>query len=300
MPRKAKACEALGWVGIPCTLLLMVGRETSPLSDRDRRAAQVAHVLAQAARDGEVAAADALRILRHELRRRNTNRAQKIATRSTEAQRVIEDYGAANVPKNASLDALHADHVYSLTEDELHRNDTLELWINAMHRLQMVVCVTAKENYRLETCERKGVTGPHKYAQAGVTFTTRELPWGVDAQDALKLQDVPTTSAPWEQIAEFARAFDGYAHFGEDWGERVGVVRERYFAGGGLPHHLDDLRGCLFCEFRMDRFMWGDDVMLSEPDAEGVRHFVDNPDFESSPTQQYRRAIIARIRELLA
>jgi hypothetical protein len=148
------------------------------MSDRDRRAAQVAHVLAQGVRDGEVAAADALRILRHELRRRNTNRAQKIATRSTEAQRVIEHYGAANVPKNASPDALHADHVYSLTEDELNRNDTLELWIDALHRLRIVVCVTAEENYRLETCERKGVTGPRKYAQTGVRFTTRELPWG--------------------------------------------------------------------------------------------------------------------------
>jgi hypothetical protein len=279
---------------------VVVGQETSHLSDRDRRAAQVAHVLAQAVRDGEVAVADALRILRHELRRRNTNRAQKIATRSTEAQRVIDHYGAANVPKNASVDALHADHVYSLTEDELYRNDTLELWINAMHRLRMVVCVTAKENYRLETCERKGVTGPDKYAQTGVTFTTRQLPWAVDAQEALKLQDVPTTSAPWEQIAEFAHAFDGYAHFGNDWGEHVSAVRERYFASGDLPHGLDDLRACLFCEFRMDRFTWGDDVMLSEPDAEGVRHIVDNPDFESSPTQQYRRAIIACIRELLA
>jgi len=150
----------------------------SPLSDRDRRAAQVAHVVARAVRDGELVAADALRILKHELRRRNTNQAQKIAIRSTEAQRVIDAYGAANVPKNASLDALHADHVYSLTEDELYRNDTLELWIDAMRRLRTVVCVTAKENYRLEKCERGGVTGPRKYAEAGVTFMAHDLPWG--------------------------------------------------------------------------------------------------------------------------
>lgn len=132
-----------------------------------------------------MAAVDALRILRHELRRRNTNRALGIATRSAEAQRVIDHYGAANVPKNASSDALHADHVYGLTEDELRQNDTLELWIDAMHRLRLVVCVTARENYRLEAWEQKGVTGPRKYPQAGVTFTTRELPWDVDAQDAL-------------------------------------------------------------------------------------------------------------------
>ncbi len=62
----------------------------------------------------------------------------------SEVQRSIDTYGPANVPKNASLDALHADHVYSLTEDELHRNDTPELWINQMHRLRTVVCVTAK------------------------------------------------------------------------------------------------------------------------------------------------------------
>jgi hypothetical protein len=164
----------------------MVGQETSPLSDRDLRAAHVANVLARAVRDGEVAAADALRILRHELRRRNTNQAQKIATRSTEAQRVIEHYGAGCVPKNASPDALHADHVYPLTKDELHQNDTVEGWTDAMNRLRMVVCVTAEENYRLETCERNGLTGPDKYAPTGITFTTPKLPWELDARQPTK------------------------------------------------------------------------------------------------------------------
>jgi hypothetical protein len=79
-------------------------------------------------------------------------------------------------PSPEGVDALHADHVYSLTEDELHRNDTLELWINQMHRLRTVVCVTAKENYLLQTYERRGITGPRKYIEAGVTFTTQELP----------------------------------------------------------------------------------------------------------------------------
>ena len=278
----------------------MPGQQASHLTDRDRRSAQVAHVLARAVRTGEVAAADALRILRHELRRRNTNQAQKIATRSTEAQRVIDHYGAANVPKNASPDALHADHVYSLTEDELRRNDTLELWIDVMERLRMVVCVTAAENYRLETFERAGVTGPDKYAKADVAFTTPTLPWRVDPQHALRISDIPTVDAPWEQIAEFAHTFDGYAHFGSDWGEHLSAVRERYFATGDLPSDLDDLRGCLFLEFRRDRFTWGDDVMLSEPDEHAVRHIVENPSFDRSSTQEYRRAIVARIRELLA
>ena len=147
------------------------------VSERDRRQAQVAHVLSRAVRDGEVAPADALRILRHALRRRNTNMARKIATRSAAAQRVIDKYGAENVPKNASGDALHADHVYPLTEEDLRRNDTLALWVEAMRRLRTVVCVTADENYRLMRSEQHGVTGPAKYVDADIVFTTQELPW---------------------------------------------------------------------------------------------------------------------------
>jgi hypothetical protein len=86
------------------------------------------------------------------------------------------------VPKNDSLDA-RADRVYSLTEDRLQQNDTLERWIDVMQRLRTVVCVTAKENYRLEKCEREGITGPAKYAGADVTFTTEELPWWVGSWD---------------------------------------------------------------------------------------------------------------------
>jgi hypothetical protein len=100
-----------------------------------------------------------------------------IVPRSREAQRVIDAYGAGEVPKNDSLDALHADHVYSLTEADLRTNDTLELWIVALRRFRTVVCVTAEENYRLETCEGQGITGPRKYREAQVVFTTRELPW---------------------------------------------------------------------------------------------------------------------------
>jgi len=31
-----------------------------------------------------------------------------------------------------------------------------------------------------------------------------------------------------------------------------------------------------------------------------VRHIINNPDFESTPTQRYRRAVLDRLRELLA
>ena len=50
----------------------------------------------------------------------------------------------------------------------------------------------------------------------------------------------------------------------------------------------------------MDRFTWGDDVISANLTPEGARHIVANPDFETSPAQRYRLAVIARIRELLA
>ena len=142
---------------------------TSP-TPKQLRAAQVAHVLARAVRDGEVEASDALRILRHELRRRNTNTSLTITQRSHGAQASIDKYAPEPPPKNGSPDALHADHVYPLTAELLHTIDTVDKWLDELDRLQTVVCVTASENYALEKVERSGVTGPEKYAQAGVTF----------------------------------------------------------------------------------------------------------------------------------
>ena len=148
-----------------------------PPTGTELRAAQLAHVLARAVRDGEVALPDALRVLRHELRRRNTNKKLKIPTRSLGAQAVIDEYGPAGVPKNDSDDALHADHVHPLTEATLRETDTVEKWLVELRRVHIVVCVTAAENYRLEVLERSGTTGPGKYALAGIEFTTHELPW---------------------------------------------------------------------------------------------------------------------------
>lgn len=157
----------------------MVEQDTPPIppSPSELRAAGLANVLARAVRNGEVPSADALRVLRHELRRRNTNRKLKIETRSRRAQTVIDAYGEAAAPKNGSGDALHADHVYPLTVDALHRADTVEKWVDELRTIQMVVCVTAEENYRLEMVERTGLTGPAKYAEAGVEFVTEDLPW---------------------------------------------------------------------------------------------------------------------------
>ena len=144
--------------------------EVTGLAAKDIRAAQIAHVLARAVREGELEEADALRILRHELRRRNTNSAVGIAKRSRGAQASIDKYSPDIPPKNDSPDALHADHVYPLTGDLLRRVETVEQWIVELQRLRTVVCVTAAENYRLEKIERSGTTGSEKYAKAGVTF----------------------------------------------------------------------------------------------------------------------------------
>lgn len=140
----------------------------------DVRAAQIAHVLARAVREGELVEVDALRILRHELRRRNTNSALGIARRSHGAQASVDKYSPEVPPKNDSPDALHADHVYLFTGDLLQRTNTVDQWIVELERLRTVVCVTAAENYRLEKIERSGRTGPEKYAEAGVTFLDGE------------------------------------------------------------------------------------------------------------------------------
>jgi hypothetical protein len=139
---------------------------------KDLRAAKVAHVLARAVRDGEIEETDALRVLRHELRRRNTNSSLNIARRSHGAQASIDKYAPHPPPKNDSPDALHADHVYAFTSDRLRTVDTVQGWLAELERLRAVVCVTAAENYALERLERAGAIGPEKYAAAGVTFTT--------------------------------------------------------------------------------------------------------------------------------
>jgi hypothetical protein len=113
------------------------------VDEREPRAARVAHVLARGVRENEVAPADALRIPRHELRRRNTNKALKLPLRSKEAQRVIDEYGPAGPPKNGSNDALHADHLWPLAEETLLETTRVEDWVNELRRLSAVAVVTA-------------------------------------------------------------------------------------------------------------------------------------------------------------
>jgi hypothetical protein len=140
----------------------------------EKRAAQLAHVLARAVRDGEVNAIDAARVLKHELRRRNTNRSHTLAVRSTGAQASIDKYAPERRPRNDSDEALHADHVYPFTSTLFYEVTTLDGWVDELRRLATVVCVTARENYALEQIENTGVDGPAKYA--AVVFST-PVPW---------------------------------------------------------------------------------------------------------------------------
>jgi hypothetical protein len=127
-------------------------------------------------REGEVNAIDAGRVLKHELRRRNTNRSHTLAVRSVAAQASIDKYAPERPPRNDSDDALHADHVYPFGSALFDEITTLEGWINELRRLATVVCVTASENYALEQIEKAGVHGPAKYSAAGVVFAT-PVPW---------------------------------------------------------------------------------------------------------------------------
>ncbi len=96
-------------------------RSVTPLTTRDERFAALAAALARAANVGEVAVADAMRVICHELRRRNTNKALLAPYRSEAAQEVIDRFEASGKrrPRNDSPDALNCDHVFRLTNERL-------------------------------------------------------------------------------------------------------------------------------------------------------------------------------------
>jgi hypothetical protein len=140
------------------------------LSTKDERFAALAGSLARAVASSDVAATDAMRVIKHKLRRRNTNRALLAPYRSRAAQDVVDRYAALDqpVPKNDSLDALHSDHLHPLTEAELSDLTTQEAWLARLHDFDAVVCVTAAENYSLQQVERAGATGWDKYHAVGI------------------------------------------------------------------------------------------------------------------------------------
>lgn len=120
--------------------------------------------------------------------------------------------------------------------------------------------------------------------------------FGLVARSRLRPADVPNPQGPYEAIVHFSMTFDGYAHFGEDWGSDA----ERLRALRPTDHtDADDLRGLLFILHRADRFSWGEDTRLSEPDEYGVRHVENNPDVEATDERRYRRALVARLHQLV-
>lgn len=170
----------------------MSADEPSP-TDRELRDAALAAVLAEAVRGGRLLPTDALRVIKHEMRSRNTNRKERLPHRSVAAQQVIEDCAALGVPvpKNDSLDALHADHVYEFGPTQLAAAVTVDQWLVALKRARTVVVVTARENYELEQLERAGVVGPQKYVQAGIEWAgeaPRFMPDDLDGANALDLE----------------------------------------------------------------------------------------------------------------
>lgn len=139
---------------------------------KELRAARLATVLSRGVREGDLDAADALRVLRHELRRINTGRAEAASKRSVKAQAVIDKYAddPKRRPRNGSPEALHSDHVYALTMHELDRLYTVEEWVRELERLREVVCVTAAENYTLMKVENGGTWGYPKYDAAEIVL----------------------------------------------------------------------------------------------------------------------------------
>lgn len=94
----------------------------------------------------------------------------KLPQRSHAARASVERYAPDPPPNNGSPDALHADHVYPITGELLRTINTVQRWLVELERPRTVVCVTASENYVLQKIEHDGITGPEKYARAGVTF----------------------------------------------------------------------------------------------------------------------------------
>lgn len=147
--------------------------------DRLQRFAMLANALAEDYRAGEVLAADALRVLRHQLRKMNTNKALGVprdlwSVRAAEVQAEHAARGEA-VPKNAFDEALHCDHINTLVRADLDHLSTVEEWQDALPRLTAVVVLTARENHSLQKFERAGLNGPEKYAQANIALVSPEV-----------------------------------------------------------------------------------------------------------------------------
>jgi hypothetical protein len=102
------------------------------------------------------------------------------------------------------------------------------------------------------------------------------------ASDSVRLEDVPGPGATWARITWFAAHYNGYAHYGnralgELANEAVAYWREHGVIQPSLS--LDDLRACLFFEYRR------------------YHHFDHTPSIEATP---YLRGLVEAIRERVA
>lgn len=116
----------------------------------------------------------------------------------------------------------------------------------------------------------------------------------------LRIDDLPDPAGVDDRcVAQFASTFDGYVHFGSDWGDKMNVCRQAWQATGVLPDDVDALRACLALEHRRERFVDLDVVGLSEPDERGVRTLQHGPTSERDEHERYKRALVLRIVELV-
>lgn len=146
---------------------------TAPVRwSRDERFARLANVVAAGVRNCDMQAEDALRVLKHQLRIFNRNKAMKITRRSTGAQRSIKEHGGAP-PKNGSGSALHSDHVHPLNQDQLFKLTSVDTWLAVLDQLCEVVCVTADENERLRRVEARGIVGGRSTRKRALSWSSR-------------------------------------------------------------------------------------------------------------------------------
>ncbi len=110
--------------------------------------------------------------------------------------------------------------------------------------------------------------------------------------------ELPPPGADHSTLAHFAMGFDGYAHFGDVWGPRYQEIRGTFQRTGELPDDVDDLRGVLFVAVRALRFN-GEDTILVET-SPGHFEVRNDPDFADGPLVAFERAVVERLRGLLA
>jgi hypothetical protein len=89
--------------------------------------------------------------------------------------------------------------------------------------------------------------------------------------DQLTEEDIPPPEASWMAIVDFASTWDAYIYWGsfEKCAEIANTWAKRYYEEGKLPETLEELRTCLFFEWRRWRHL-GD-----PPPKEAMRYVWD-------------------------